>query len=200
MTEIEALNRALFLRINGNDTIPIWLIQIADVIANDLIYLIPLLLLGMWLKGDSRYRNQAIKACLVALLALGANQLIGLTYSHPRPFMIGLGHTWTSHAPDSSFPSDHVTILTSIGLVLLFGGIFRLATAVLLLDLAVAWARVFVGVHFPLDMIGAVGVACAAYVVTLPLWRIGGDALTAYAERIYRKIFSRPITSGWVRR
>jgi undecaprenyl-diphosphatase len=197
---IEAFNRILFLQINAGESTPAWLIRGAVVIADDLIYLVPLLLIGMWLWGDSRHRNQAIKACLVALLALGANQLIGLAYTHPRPFMIGLGHTWTYHAPDSSFPSDHVTILTSIGLTLLFGGTFRLAAAVLMLGLAVAWARVFVGVHFPLDMIGAVAVACVAYVVTLPLWRTGGDTLTTYAERMYRKVFSRPITLGWVRR
>jgi undecaprenyl-diphosphatase len=114
--------------------------------------------------------------------------------------MIGLGHSWTYHAPDSSFPSDHVTVLASVGLTLLFGGTFRLAAAVLMLGLAIAWARVFVGVHFPLDMVGAVAVAGVAYVVTLPLWRTGGDALTNYAEQTYRKVFVRPITSGWVRR
>ena len=200
MDYIEALNRFLFLQINAGESTPAWLIRVAVVIADDFIYLVPLLLLGMWLWGDSWRRYQAIKACLVAMLALGANQLIGLEYTHPRPFMIGLGHTWTYHAPDSSFPSDHVTVLTSIGLTLRVGGTFRLAAAVLMLDLAIAWARVFVGVHFPLDMVGAVAVAGAVYVVTLPLWRIGGDALTNYAEQIYRKVFSRPIAYGWVRR
>ncbi len=49
---------------NGGDRTPAWLIQVATGIANDPIYQIPLLLLGMWLWGDSTRRNQAIKACL----------------------------------------------------------------------------------------------------------------------------------------
>lgn len=200
MSHIEAFNLTLFLQINAGEGTPAWLIRVAVGIADDLIYLIPLLLLGVWLWGDSMRRNQAIKACLVAMLALGANQLINLVWTHPRPFMIGLGDVWTYHAPDSSFPSDHVTILASIGLTLLFGGAFRLAAAVLTTGLAVAWARVFVGVHFPLDMVGAVAVASAACIVTLPIWKIGGEAVTNYAERMYRKVFARPIASGWVRR
>jgi hypothetical protein len=49
MTQIEAFNRALFLHINGGDGTPAWLIQAAIGIADNLIYLIPLLLVGLWL-------------------------------------------------------------------------------------------------------------------------------------------------------
>jgi undecaprenyl-diphosphatase len=159
-----------------------------------------MLLLGMWLWGDSARRNQAIKACLVTLLALGANQVIGLVWQHPRPFMIGLGHAWTPHAADSSFPSDHMTVFAGIGLTLLFGDTFRLAVAVLTTGFAVAWARVFPGVHFPLDMAGAVAVAGVAYVVILSPWRMTGDTITNLAEQLYRTVLARPIASGWVRR
>lgn len=200
MNHIEVFNRTLFLQINGGDGTPAWLIQAAIVIADDLIYLIPLLLLGMWLWGDSKHRNQAIKACLVILLALGANQMIGLVWQHPRPFMIGLGHTWIPHATDSSFPSDHVTVFAGIGLTLVFGGAFRLAAAVLTTGFAVAWARVFLGVHFPLDMLGAVAVAGVAYVVISPLWRIAGDTFTNQAAQLYRAVLARPIAFGWIRR
>lgn len=92
-----------------------------------------------------------------------------------------------------------MTVFASIGLSLLFGGAFRLATAVLTTGFAVAWARVFLGVHFPLDMVGAVAVASVAYVVILPLWRMAGDTITNLAEQLYRTILARPIASGWVR-
>ncbi|MGE4340825.1 MAG: phosphatase PAP2 family protein [Pigmentiphaga sp.] len=200
MGHIEAFNRTLFLQINAGDGTPVWLIQAAVAIANDLIYLTPLLLLGMWLWGDSRRRNQAIKACLVTLLALGANQVIGLVWQHPRPFMIGLGHAWIPHAADPSFPSDHMTVFAGIGLTLLFGGAARLGAAVLTTGLAVAWARVFLGMHFPLDMVGAIAVAAVAYVVISPLWRMAGDTFTSLTEQLYRAALARPIASGWIRR
>ena len=67
MNEIETLNRTLFLSINGGDNTPTWLVQTAIVIADDLIYLIPLLLLGLWLWGDHTRRSLALKECMVTL-------------------------------------------------------------------------------------------------------------------------------------
>lgn len=127
------------------------------------------------------------------LLALGANQVIGIFWQHPRPFMIGLGNTWMTHAADSSFPSDHITVFSGIGLTLLFGGEFRLAAGVLTTGFAVAWARVFVGIHFSLDMVGAVVVAGVTYVVFSPLWRKTGDTFTNLAEQMYRVVLACPM-------
>ncbi|AJZ56881.1 undecaprenyl pyrophosphate phosphatase domain protein [Paraburkholderia fungorum] len=91
MDTLETINQALFLEINGTLTTPAWLVSIATLIADDVIYLVPLLLAGMWLWGTEAQRKLAIRACLVAMLGVGANQLIGLVWQHPRPFMIGLG-------------------------------------------------------------------------------------------------------------
>jgi undecaprenyl-diphosphatase len=58
---------------------------------------------------------------------------------------------------------------------------------------------VFLGVHFPLDMAGAVGVAAAAYGVVTPLWRALGASFTGLVERLYRYLLARPIAMGWIR-
>lgn len=113
--------------------------------------------------------------------------------------MLGLGHAWLYHAAESSFPSDHMTVFAGVGLTLLFNGALRLAAVVLTTGLAVAWARVFLGVHYPLDMVGAVAVAGAAYVVVSSLWRMVGDTLVHLAERLYRTVLARPIAVGWLR-
>jgi undecaprenyl-diphosphatase len=139
-----------------------------------------------------------VRVCCAVLLALGINQLIGLGWMHPRPFMIGLGHTFIEHAPDSSFPSDHVTVLASGTLTLLLAGERRYGLSMLLAGLAVAWARVFVGVHFPLDMAGAVAVACIAYALVAPLWKMSGAALTRGLIAVYRKLLAWPIGRGWL--
>lgn len=199
MDRIEALNRALFLHINGGDATPPWLVNTAIGIAEGLIYLIPVLLAALWLWGGQARRRLAVKACLVTLLALGANQMIGLVWMHPRPFMLGLGHAWLNHAAESSFPSDHATVFAGIGLTLLLGGATRLASAVLATGAAVAWARVFLGVHFPLDMAGAVMTAWAAHAVASPLWKAAGEPLVRQFERLYRTLLARPIAAGWVR-
>lgn len=192
MNDLEAFNRFLFLRLNGDASSPGWLVQVATGIADYLIYLIPLLLLALWFRGGYGCRKSAIRACLVTLLALGANQAIGFLWPHPRPFMVGLGHTWIAHAPDASFPSDHMTVFAGVGLTLLLDGLSGWGMATFAAGLCVAWARVFLGVHFPLDMAGAVGTAAAAYVILTPLWRRLGGSLTDLAERLYQRVLVAP--------
>ncbi|MGF6551806.1 phosphatase PAP2 family protein [Paraburkholderia youngii] len=199
MNTIEAFNHALFLMINGTPATPGWLVSTALVSANYLIWLVPLMLVMMWLSGDRQRRELALRACCVALLALGVNQLIGLVWQHPRPFMIGLGHTFLAHVPDSSFPSDHATLFASIALPLLFGRMCWLGGMTLVVGIIVAWARVFLGVHFPLDMIGAVAVAWIAYAAIARLWQTGGTAMTDLVVTLYRTLLAWPISRGWLR-
>ena len=139
-----------------------------------------------------------MRACCVAFLALGFNQLIGVLWMHPRPFMIGLGHTFIEHAPDSSFPSDHATLFASVALTFLLAGLRRCGLLVALAGVMIAWARVRVGVHFPLDMAGAACVSCVAYAVIAPLWARMGDALMQWLIALYRKLLSWPIRRGWI--
>ncbi|MDB5782657.1 phosphatase PAP2 family protein [Caballeronia mineralivorans] len=200
MNTLEGFNQALFLLINGTTATPGWEISVALLIADYVIYVIPLLLAGMWLWGNEAQRHLAIRACLVAMLGVGANQLIGLVWQHPRPFIIGLGHTFLPHAPDSSFPSDHATVFAGIALTLVLGGASWLGVLTLLAGVSVAWARVFLGVHFPLDMFGAAAVAGVAYALIAPLWHLVGNAVTRWAIVVYRKLLARPIALGWLRR
>jgi undecaprenyl-diphosphatase len=64
----------------------------------------------------------------------------------------------------------------------------------------VAWARIFLGVHFPLDMVGAVMVVVVTYAIVNLAWTKIGDGITYYIVSLYRKIFAWPISSGWIKR
>ncbi|MGN6648489.1 phosphatase PAP2 family protein [Trinickia sp.] len=197
--DLEALNRALFLAIDATPGSPGWLIGTASAIANGLIWSIPLLLVCLWLTGDTYRRETALKVCVITLAALGVNQLIGLAWQHPRPFMIGLGHTYLAHAADSSFPSDHGTVFASVSITLLLRGMKRLGAAMIAGGVAVAWARIFLGVHFPLDMIGAVCVAAVVHTAIAPLWRRAGAPVTRLAVIAHRRLLAAPIRYGWLR-
>lgn len=198
MNTLETFNQALFLAINATPATAAPLVDIARFIADYVIYLVPLSLVALWLSGDEPRRATALRACCVALVALGVNQLIGLSWQHPRPFVMGIGHTFIDHAPDSSFPSDHVTILASVALCFLLGRATRYGIVIAVAGLAVAWARIFVGVHFPLDMVGALGVALISFAMLAPPWRWWGASVTSAAIVVYRKLLAWPIARGWL--
>jgi undecaprenyl-diphosphatase len=201
MTPLETLNQAVFLRLNADLTTAAWKLNFAAAAADDLIYLIPLILVGLWCWGNESQRAVALKACVVTLVALGINQLLAIGWPHPRPLMMGLGHTFIAHAADSSFPSDHATVFAAIGLTLAFANIRSVAGwATLLLGVCVAWARIYLGVHFPLDMVGAVVVVSVVWLVIQPVWHRFGGWLTTQTVDIYRTLLAHPIARGWIRR
>jgi len=57
----EELNRTLFLKINAEVGTPSWIIDATAIIANDLIYLVPILLTAMWLWGTQESRAATIR-------------------------------------------------------------------------------------------------------------------------------------------
>jgi undecaprenyl-diphosphatase len=199
MNTVESFNQALFLLINGSAATPHWVVSLALICAKYLAVLVPLVLAGLWLTGRDWPREVALRAALVTLLAFLVSFLMGLAWPHPRPFMIGLGHLFLPHAPTPSFPSNHATAFAAVALTLLAGGLRRLGLVVALAGLAMAWGRVFAGVHFPLDMLGAVALACLAYAVLAPIWWSFGTALTDALIAFYRRLFATPIRLGWLR-
>jgi undecaprenyl-diphosphatase len=199
MDSIETFNRQLFLSLNAAPETAGWVIALAKFAANGLIFLVPLLLAWLWLWGNDSRRSTALKAVFAAAVSLGVNNLIGLLWYHPRPLALELGHTYFSHALDASFPSDHATFLFSTGFALLQGETRRFGLGVLLAGALTGWARIFLGVHFPLDILGGLLVAAAACFGVSPLWNKIGKGITGYCLRLYRAVLSPLIALGWIR-
>lgn len=155
----------------------------------------------LWLWGNPANRTGLLLAFCGAEIALAFNQIIALLWYHPRPFAVSAGHTLVEHVADSSFPSDHVTFIAAIGMGLLAWTHTRWAgSLVLVAAVPVAWSRLFLGVHFPLDMLGAIPVAAAGVLAVAPFRRwTGGKAMPKVVEPIYRRLFALPIGRGWVR-
>jgi undecaprenyl-diphosphatase len=88
-----------------------------------------------------------------------------------------------------------------MSLTLLFASMASLTGwAFLVLGTAVAWARIYLGVHFPLDMLGAIAVVTAVHLGISPLWNPRARQWTAQVERLYHFVLARPISLGWIRR
>jgi undecaprenyl-diphosphatase len=127
-----------------------------------------LALLIAWLApGPGRRRRQrvAVMAGVAAVAALVLAALIGHVHYRPRPFLVAAAHAHLliAHGTDSSFPSDHTTLAFAVAV-----GLAPLGAAWgALLGLFAVWvavARVFVGVHWPSDVLAGalLGALCAA--------------------------------------
>ncbi|GAB3459077.1 undecaprenyl-diphosphate phosphatase [Massilia terrae] len=199
----EHLNLILFSALNASAGLSGWQLLSARFAAEWLILLVPLTLAALWIGGDARQRQAAVHACLAAIGALAVNATIGLLWFHPRPFMAGVGHTFLHHAPDSSFPSDHATILFTVALALAFSQIDnarRIGSLLLPVAVVVAWARVFLGVHYPMDMFGALLVSVVVTTLFQARMAIAASAaLVPMMESVYRRVLAAPIARGWLR-
>jgi undecaprenyl-diphosphatase len=198
---MEALNRSLFLLINAPTHPEPVIVALAMLFGEYAIWLVPATLIVCWLRGNDIVRQRLIEASASALIALLAAQIIGVMYPHPRPFMIGLGHTLIAHGADSSLPSDHLTFLWAVAFSLLMHPEARRAGWVLaLLGLPMAWARIYIGVHFPFDIAGAALVSgISAWICGLTGRWFAAPVVRA-AMLAYRPLFGPLIRRGWVSR
>ena len=147
-------------------------------------YLVPvtalIVLLGLWFAGSSpsdRVRNQI--GIFVALSSMGFSSLavyiLNALYARPRPFLEHNVDLLFYRPTDSSFPSNPVaaTFAIAFGVWLINR---RLGVALMVAVAAYGFARVYSGVHYPLDVAASMAIGIA---VTLAV---------SWAERLVRPI------------
>jgi undecaprenyl-diphosphatase len=127
-----------------------------------------LLLMGWWMArstGDHVKVAAALWAPLGALLALAVNQPLARAFQEPRPYTV-LPHMLllTRRSSDYSFPSDHAVMAGAVA-----AGLFlvsrRLGVVTAVAALLLAFARVYVGAHWPGDVAAGLVVGAAVTLV-----------------------------------
>lgn len=181
----ETLNKSLFALINAPVETSASTVFIASLAAEGLIFLVAILMVLGWVRGQNSTRRALFNAGLAAIIGLGLNQLIHSFWVHPRPFATGYGQQFLEHAADASFPSDHGTILFSIAFALLLSK-SRFGTLALGVALTTAWARIFLGVHWPLDMLGSFAVALIAAPLASTLLKHPVATLFGLCLKVYK--------------
>src|SRR5262249_35298094 len=124
--------------------------------ANYLLFLIIGIAVVYVLTRPRRERiHLAIFGGLVLLLVSLVSALASALFYNPRPFMMGHFTPLIPHKPGNGFPSGHM--LWSAGIATFIFPSNRYLSGVLwILALAVGAARVYVGVHHPIDIIGSI--------------------------------------------
>lgn len=158
-----------------------------------------LLWLGDRPGGPFRWRLATTTALASAGLGLLVSQVIGHVWFRERPFTAHPGDTvlLIAPSPDPSFPSDHATAAFAIAFAILF--VSRRAGAVFLAGaVAIALSRVFVGAHYPGDVLAGAGVGLVSAAAVTFLGRSAALAVTRLVTRATDP-FVRPLRAGFDR-
>lgn len=155
-------NLHFFQLINAQPGLSHQQLLMATLLASWLITLVPITMLLGWVRGDGATRLDLLQILLAVALALALAQLITLLWPQPRPFALHMGTSYLDHSLDPGLPSDHVTVFWSLALATLRTRKFALwGFPLLAVGLLVGWSRIYLGVHFPLDIAAALPVAWA---------------------------------------
>jgi undecaprenyl-diphosphatase len=148
---------------------------------------------------------------IACLLAYAFNLLIEQFVFEPRPFVTHKVHLLIQHAADSSFPSDHTAWSFAVLGMLVFAllpivlAVWRkrgnrdalhpmvffwpllLTALTFVIACSIGFARIFVGVHYPGDVLGGAvdGLLAASVITGIRRWlRRPTDAALLFARRL----------------
>ncbi|WP_026676264.1 undecaprenyl-diphosphatase [Fictibacillus gelatini] len=139
---------------------------VAVFLAENMLYVLILGMIVYWFTRREKNRLMVFNAAAAAVIAEASGKMAGLIYSHNQPFA-SLPHVnkLIEHAVDNSFPSDHSILFFSI--CASFWLMRRKEGWVwLILAICVAISRVWVGVHYPVDVLAGafIGITSALFV------------------------------------
>jgi undecaprenyl-diphosphatase len=140
-------------------------------------------------RGSLRPKLAALSAAVSAAVALVINVALGQLWFHHRPFVDHPHATLllVQHAADNSFPSDHASVAFAVAFSVIafyhrYGLVLVLGAAAIAID------RIFVGVHYPVDVASSLLIGLGSAFVANTLGR-------RIAERLVRLLsrFSDPV-------
>lgn len=151
------MNYSLFQMINDMANQSVLLDAVMITISKSFPYLYVAIVAYLYfcgIKQRSRiFRAQTVAVGVFVVLCAFVSMIVGALYYEERPFVTHEVNLIMAHAADASFPSDHAVGAMAISLGVWW---FRrlLGVALMLGSFLVGFSRVFVGNHYPGDVLG----------------------------------------------
>lgn len=177
------------------------------LVANDLsavlIALVALVFLFPWRARRAERRRGAVLATASAALALLINQPIANAVDRARPYVAHPvdAHLLIARSHDPSFPSDHATGAFALALgVWLYDRV--LGSVLLAFAALLGFARVYVGTHYPGDVIGGalIGAGVVLVLYLTPPFRALVERLALRCGGLWDAVLTRLASLGDSRR
>ncbi|HTY82055.1 MAG TPA: phosphatase PAP2 family protein [Dehalococcoidales bacterium] len=177
------MDKSIFLFINGLAGRNAVMDGFFRGVSNDYFALVSCCFILVWLWFGLKNEKQRLvmqKTVLVAAISIGLTAaLVGIVnhfYFRPRPFNVLPPDTVTLlfYKPtDSSFPSNLASILFAAAWPVFIKN-KTWGSIMLAIDVLAGFGRVFIGVHYPLDILGGAGIAVVGTACAFgAMWLIG---------------------------
>jgi undecaprenyl-diphosphatase len=194
------MDSALFRRVNRLAADTPWLHWFFIGFARYGIVLFALALLAAWWRArrsvDPMSQAGVAWAGIAPLLALEIAQLVGGVVDRARPYTaMPTARVLIDRSSDFSFPSDHATVAGAVaaGLLVATAGRHRDRLVQLVIGAAVimAFSRIYVGVHYPSDVLAGLALGALTAIGARPLaMLVLGPAVAALVRTPLRPLLT----------
>ncbi|MFB6766711.1 undecaprenyl-diphosphatase [Bacillus altitudinis] len=187
------MNYELFKVIHGMAHHSEFLDQAMIFITKKAILVYALVLLICWFLGNHKFKKHVFFSGVTGIVALIVNFAITLFYYEERPFVAHKVDTLIPHSADASFPSDHTTGALALSLAIRSRN-KKLGNMLLVFGLLTGFSRIWVGHHYPFDVLGSLIVSIVVVFIMNKLWKFFDspiDRIVTFYENIVGKIFRR---------
>ncbi len=190
------MNDWLFSLINGMANWNIFLDAFMIVVSKAVPYIYILLLAGLYVQGfragSFKLRGESFATGVLLVLCLIGSFMLGSMFYENRPFVDHPDAILIlNHAADASFPSDHAVGTMAIACGILFYN-WSLGTKLVYGSILVGVSRVFVGNHYPGDILGA-------FILVWVITAVYNKTIRRGVVRLYRGLDKR-LMGEYVRR
>ena len=177
---MQALDTALFALINASAAAPAWSIYFARFASDVLPALLATAIIGAGARVPPQ-RDESINPPGSVMTGWGLVKKFRSAMPFQRPAFYGLGIQWAPQGPRPGFPSLHAACTFAAAFSLWCLPWRTPMLAALAVAAVVGWSRVFLGLHFPLDVVvGAMLAALVSIVVERGVSRPLNLALRAF--------------------
>jgi undecaprenyl-diphosphatase len=167
---MRAIDFAVFSWFNAPAGTPAWAIQAGVFISDWLPALVfALFALGAAVRPAWRraFWAAAVSALIIWLIVTFSRWAIPM----PRPAQFGLGIQWAHQGVRPGFPSMHASGAFAVAMSAVFLRCWPVAAVTVPAALLITWSRLFLGLHFPSDVLA--GMLLGTAVAALVCWASG---------------------------
>lgn len=159
-----------FLIFNLSHQSPI-LDSIMIFVTKYLIYLVFLIMFIVSIKGKLNNKKALILAIIAFPIAIILIKISHVFFIEQRPFITYNLQPLTDNFTDLSFPSRHATIIAVLAFSYTY---FKSKWSILLFTLTalIGFSRIYIGVHYPLDVFGGIVFGAISVIITIKLLKL----------------------------